>query len=144
LHHEPVWTLTLVVALGAPYALGWYALLAGIEAEVSIILEVKVEVSPGSLKELTRFKGLVELVWRVVQGASLLRGLLGGSGRLLVMGLRLLIRLLVRLLRLLREAGLLWISWRVDWLRISTILGLRWLLLVLRLSGLSLRVKCRR
>ena len=55
---------------------------------------------------------------------------------------RLLIRLLVRLLvRLLWEAGLQWISWRVDWLRISTILGLRWLLLILRLRGLTLRFK---
>jgi hypothetical protein len=58
-------------------------------------------------------------VYRVVQGTSLLGGLLSGSdrsGQFLVMLLWLIIRLLrllVRLLRLLREAGLGQISWRV-------------------------------
>jgi hypothetical protein len=66
LHDESVRSLALIVALGTPFALGWYALLAGIEAKVPIILEEKVDVSPGSLQEITRFKGLVELVRRII------------------------------------------------------------------------------
>jgi hypothetical protein len=66
LHDESVRSLALIVALGTPFALGWYALLAGIEAKVPIILEEKIDVSPGSLQEITRFKGLVELVRRII------------------------------------------------------------------------------
>ena len=39
LHDESVRTLALIVALGAPFALEWYALLAWIEAKIPIILE---------------------------------------------------------------------------------------------------------